>query len=92
MHIDCEFVIINNDINWIEIIIEDNGKKQYDGTTIFTIDVSDKDLSGIIRMYIYWGYEYISFNNLTVEYEENYLYFDYKSYKSNILENINKIN
>ena len=92
LHIDCEFVIINNDINWIEIIIEDNGKKQYDGTTIFTIDVSDKDLSGIIRMYINWGDEYISFNNLTVEYEENYLYFDYKSYKSNILENINKIN
>ena len=65
-------------------------KKQYDGTTIFTIDVSNNDLKDIIQVEIFWGHEFISINNLTVEFEENFLYFDYKSYKSKVLENINK--
>ena len=71
------------------IVQKENGKKQYDGTTIFTIDVSDKDCHNYIRSYINWGRENIIFNNLTIEFEESFFSIDYNSYKSSILKEIN---
>ena len=61
-----------------------NSKKQYDGTHIFTIDVSKIDCYNVIEAAIAWGFENITFNNLTVEYEENYQTIDYKSLKNAI--------
>jgi len=61
-----------------------NSKRQYDGTHIFTIDVSKIDCYNVIEAAIAWGFENITFNNLTVEYEENYQTIDYKSLKNAI--------
>ena len=36
----------------------------------------------------WYGEEYLIINNITVQYEEPYLYFDYLSYKSDILNEI----
>ena len=93
LHIDYEFFARSSNKNgeWINILIEDKGKRQYDGTTIYTIDVSDKELNNRIEVLIYWGVENFLLNNITAEFEEEFFYFDYKSYKSNVLEDINKI-
>ena len=45
INIDCFIGILTSDKlgNWYDFVVEGNGKKQYDGTRIFTIDVSQKD-------------------------------------------------
>ena len=62
----------------------ENGKKQYDGTFIFTIDVSEIECYDYIEVMKSKGAQYINFNNLTLEYEESFLSIDYKSYKKAI--------
>ena len=62
----------------------ENSKKQYDGTYIFTIDVSKLECYKSIEVTIIWGYKYITLNNLTLEYEESFLSIDYKSLKNAI--------
>ena len=66
-----------------------NGKKQYDGTYFITIDVKNKNCSNYFEIVKYYGQKTVTFNNVTIEFEESFLYFDYKTYKSNILKNIN---
>ena len=90
-HMECEFVIITADKNgdWYDIIIEDHGKKQYDGTSIFTVDVSNKDCNDHIETIIYYGNNEIIINNITVEYKEYYSFFDYNSYKSAVFNELN---
>ena len=43
-----------------------------------------------IEALTWWGSEFVALNYLTVIYEEKYSFFDYKSYKSAILKEINK--
>ena len=62
----------------------ENGKKQYDGTFIFTIDVSEIECYNYIEVMKSKGVQYINFNNLTLEYKESFLSIDYKSYKKAI--------
>ena len=62
----------------------ENSKKQYDGTYIFTINVSKLECYKSIEVTINWGYKYITLNNLTLEYEESFLSIDYKSLKNAI--------
>ena len=73
----------DNNENWVgEIVRGEIGKKQYDGTFSFEVDISNKDYNDFIEIQIWWGFEYIiSVNYLTVEYKENRLCIDYKSYK-----------
>jgi len=61
-----------------------NGKKQYDGTHIFTIDVSQIKCYEYILVTKSKGGKYIMLNSLTVEFEESFYSIDYKSYKSAI--------
>jgi len=68
---------------------EKDGKKQYDGTSIFTIDALKYDVGYYIQAIGWFDEEYMIINNLTVQYEEDYLFFDYLSYKSEILNEIN---
>jgi len=68
---------------------EKDGKRQYDGTTIFTIDGSKQGLYYYAQASAWFGEENMIINNLTVQYEEEYLYFDYISYQSDILKEIN---
>jgi endoglucanase len=66
-----------------------NGKKQYDGTYIFSIDVSNIKCYNYIQVTKTFGAKYITLNNLTVEFEETFQSIDYKSYKSAISNYIN---
>ena len=66
-----------------------NGKKQYDGTYFITIDINNEDCSDYIQIMKFYGEKTVTFNNLTVEFEEDFLSFDYKTYKTNIIKNIN---
>ena len=91
--IDIEFLVssVNKNDKWFDIIIKkENGKKQYDGTTIFTIDISKEDVNEYLYVSVNSGFEYININNITIEYVEKYSYFDYNSYKYAILNDISK--
>ena len=90
LNIDCFIGIVTLDKlgNWYDFVVEGNGKKQYDGTRIFTIDVSQKDCHTSIEIFEIHGYDDITFKYMTVEFEEFFLYFDYKSFKSEILNKI----
>jgi endoglucanase len=88
--IDFELIItsfFNN--NWNDIIINrTDGKKQYDGTTVFTIDVSNEDFSDEVYVMVLGDNNYIFINNATFEFKEHFLYFDYNSYKNSILKDM----
>ena len=76
--------------NYIDILYgKENAKKQYDGTYIITIEAKNKDYSNYIQIFKYYGKVEVTFNNLTVEFEDYFLSFDYKSYKSRVLNTIN---
>jgi len=63
---------------------KDNIKKQYDGTSIISIDVSEIECYNFIKATITWGTKYITLNNMTLEYEESFLSIDDKSLKNAI--------
>ena len=58
-------------------------KKEYDGTYTFTVDVSNIYCNSYIQLYKESSI-LVTFNYLTVEFEESFLYFDFKSYKEAI--------
>ena len=68
---------------------EKDGIRQYDGTSIFTVDASKLNLYYYAQAKEWFGKEYMIINNITVQYSETYLGFDYISYKSDILNDIN---
>ena len=65
-----------------------NGKKQYDGTYLFTIDISKIKCYEYIRVERNYGRQFITLNNLTIEFEESFQSLDYKSYKTAIMDYI----
>ena len=67
---------------------KENGKKQYDGTTIFTFDVSDYDCNLCIQ-FVKWYPDELILNNEKIEFNESFANFDYKGYKSRIYQEIN---
>ena len=94
IHIENEQVIAvfssDKDFNNRDFLLKENdGKRQYDGTTIFVIDASELELYYYVQAIDFYGEEYIIINNITVQYEEAYLCFDHISYKSDILNDIN---
>ena len=88
--IDFELIItsfFNND--WNDLVInKKDGKKQYDGTTVFAMDVSNKDFSNEVYVMVLGDNNYIFINNVTFEFKEKFPYFDYKSYKNSISKDI----
>ena len=68
---------------------EKDSKRQYDGSSIFTIDGSRHELYYYAQVTRWFGDEYMIINNITVQYEESFRHFDYISYKSDILNDIN---
>ena len=88
---DYEFTIISYDKGgiWFEIYpTNKNFKKQYDGTYICTFDVSNEDCNEYIEAMMWYGEENIIFHSFTVEFDDSFQTFDYKSYKENIIKNI----
>ena len=87
LFIDTDFDIFSYDGIGRSFIIKfekSDGKKQYDGTHIFSIDVSEIKCYNYIQVTEAFGGNYITLNNLTVEFEESFQSIDYKSYKSAI--------
>ena len=68
---------------WFGITINGkNGKKEYDGTYTFTIDLSNRDVNNYVEVQKWWGEENIIFNNFSIEYNQTYKFFDYEAYKN----------
>jgi len=63
---------------------KENSKKQYDGTFIFTIDTSKIECYDTIDVVVSRGQQYITLNNLTLEYKESFLSIDSISFKNAI--------
>ena len=92
--IDCNILITydNKENKWIDLFVtKKEGKKQYDGTTAFTIDLSSEDLNN--EVYIMTLEEDVNknifINKVTFEFKEYFSYFDYDSYKNSILKELN---
>ena len=67
-----------------------NLKREYDWTSTFTIDISEKGCTELIEVNKNFGKnENIIFNNLTVEFNDSFLSFDYKSYKKALEKSVN---
>ena len=84
---NCGFGVVSSDKNggWTgEGMAATEGKKQYDGSYSFTMDISKKDFNDYIQIEKWWGHEYISFNYLTVEFEKNFTFFNYKEYSKEL--------
>ena len=87
---DYYFEIYCLDISKWEIFIdydERNGKKQYDGTITYTIDISNRNCIEFFEIYYYYGEIY--FKNITIEYQENFSSFYYNGFKAKIVSEIN---
>ena len=73
----------DKDENWIGIEIKgDKGKRQYDGSYIFSIDISNKGFNNFIELQKWWQHDKIIFISFSVEYEQSYILFDFSSYKN----------
>ena len=65
---------------------EKNGKKHYDGTITYTLDISNKNCIEYLQIYYYYGE--IFFNNITIEYQEYFNSFYYNDFKAKIVSEI----
>ena len=89
--IDFDLLItsIDENDNWIDVFINrKDGKKEYDGTTSFIVDVSNEDFNNDVYVMIIGEDNYAFINNVTFEFKEYFHYFDYISYKNSILKDI----
>ena len=87
LFIDFNFIVKSYDASARNFQIKfekSNGKKQYDGTSIFTIDVNKYECHESIIVEISFGRKYIILNSLTVEFEESFYTLDYNLYKKTI--------
>jgi endoglucanase len=92
LFIDTSFDVLSYDSigrNFHINFEKSNGKKQYDGTYLFSIDVSKIKCYEYILVTKAHGGKYITLNYLTVEFEESFQTIDYKSYKSVISKYVN---
>ena len=89
IYYDYYFTIYCEDIggwdNYIDFD-ERNGKKYYDGTITYTIDISDENCYNYFYINYYYGDIY--FNYIKIEYQENFTSFYYDDYKAKIISEI----
>jgi hypothetical protein len=88
---DIEFSTF--DINGDKFIISTEilvGKKQYDGTIIYSIDVSHIECYGFVYIKLKKERDNIVFNYFTFEFLDRFALFDYKGYKNEVNYNIYK--
>ena len=82
------FGIVSSDKNgnWVgESISASSGKRQYDGSSTFSIDASKKDFNTYLQLQKWWGHDNIDVNYLSLELDENDVSLDYVSYKKDLL-------
>ena len=88
--IDFDLIITSyNNSHWKEVFInKEDGKKEYDGTTSFIVDVSNEDFYNEVYVMPLGEDKYIFINYVTFEFKEYFPYFDYNSFKKSILKDI----
>ena len=91
--IEFGFSYYNSYKDFIDFEIKkQHSKKQYDGTTIFKIDLSSMDVNFYIQGEIYKGYDLIIINNITVVFEGYFSIFDYFNLQKEVLKELNELN
>jgi len=78
-----------NELTYFQVK-KQHAKKQYDGTTIFKIDLTNMDINIILQGEIYKGYNLMNINNITVVFEGYFNIFDYNNLQKEILKELNK--
>jgi endoglucanase len=88
--IDFDIIIISYTLyDSINIFInKKDGKKEYDGTITYIVDVNNYNLSDEIYIMSWGDDQYVFINNVTFEFKESFPYFDYNSYKNSIIKDI----
>ena len=90
IYYDYYFTIYCEDRGGWDIYIyfdERNGKKYYDGTITYAIDIRDENCYNYFYIYYYYGD--IHLNYIKIEYQENFTSFYYDDYKAKIISEIN---
>ena len=88
--IEFGFLYYNSDYDWLFFELKkQHAKKQYDGTTIFKIDLASIDDNVILQGEIYKGYDLIFINNITVVFEGYFSIFDYFNLQKEVLKELN---
>jgi hypothetical protein len=89
--IEFGFCYFNNDYELTYFEFEKkHSKKQYDGTTIFKIDLVNMDINYALQGEIYKGNDLILINNVTAVYEGYFNIFDYKNMQKEVIKELNK--
>ena len=81
------FGIVSQDKNgnWIgDILYGEEGKKQYDGSYTYTVDISNRNYYDYVQIQKWWGNENIIFNYFSLEFNMSHKFFDYNLYKSSL--------
>ena len=95
--IENKIIGIDFDIMIISYIFDDSinifinksdGKKEYDGTVTYTVDVSNYNFNNEVYVMLWGEDNYVSINKVIFEFKENFPYFDYNSYKNSIIKDI----
>jgi len=93
--IDFDIIIsyVNKQNKWVDLFVtKKEGKKLYDGTTSYVVNVSNKDFSNEVYVVLVEGedsnYKSILINKVTFEFKEYFPYFDYILYKNSILDDL----
>ena len=66
------------------LILKNAKKKEYDGSYTFIFDLSEEDCNNYIVLEKLSAFNVITFNYLTIEFNETFIFFDYKYYKEAI--------
>ena len=88
--IDYNFInfgILSNDkrgMPFNERVDGPQGKKNYDGSYTYTIDVSKKDYNDYVEVQKWWNSGYITLRYLSILFDKGYTFFDYTAYKNNL--------
>ena len=89
--IEFGFGYFTSDLIWADFEFEKkHSKKQYDGTTIFKIDLVNMDINYALQGEIYKGNDLILINNVTAVYEGYFNIFDYKNLQKEVIKELNK--
>jgi len=66
---------------FVEQIDGSRGKKNYDGSYTYSIDVSKKDYNDVVEAQKWWNKEYSTFVYLTIEFDKEYTFLNYTEFK-----------
>ena len=64
-----------------------DGKKEYDGSYTFTLDVKDKEYYDFVQTDVWEGKEFVTFNYFTAEFNETEISINFDAYKSALIDN-----